>query len=29
MMIEEKWLIDIPLFLPDYEDDVEYGYKNN
>ncbi len=28
MMIEEKWLIDIPLFLPDYEDDVEYGYKN-
>lgn len=28
MLIEEKWLIDIPLFLPDYKDDVEYGYKN-
>lgn len=27
-MTEEKWLLDIPCFLPEYEDDVEYGYKN-
>ena len=27
-MIEENWLLDLPSFLPEYEDGMNYGYKN-
>ena len=27
-VIEENWLLDLPSFLPEYEDGMNYGYKN-
>lgn len=27
-LIEENWLLDIPSFLPEYEEEMKYGYKN-